>query len=127
MGSDEPSQRPPWMPASDESDGPPSWDQDEADWLIGKCVLVGVTYLASDGVTVSSQGQYHGKIVSADQEKGFAIECEGAWAGRTMGLPPVLSAFRPADPGEYKLRSTGEVVKDPDLLATWSIVEASKS
>jgi hypothetical protein len=115
------------MPASDEPDGPPPWDQDEADWLIGKHVLVGVTYLASDGVTVSSQGQYHGRIVSADQSKGFAIECEGAWAGKTMGLPPMLSAFRLADPGKYKLRSTGEVVEDPDVLATWSIVEPSKS
>jgi len=115
------------MPPSEESDAPQRWDQEEADWLIGKYVLIGVTYLASDGVTVTSQGQYHGRITSADQSDGFAIECEGVRAGKTMRLPPDLGAFRLAGPGEYKLRSTGEVVKDPDVLATWSIVERPKS
>jgi hypothetical protein len=115
------------MPSTEESDGPPAWDQDEADWLIGKYVLVGITYLASDGETVKSQAQYHGRIVSADPKVGFKIECEGRWAGQTMGLPPVLEAFRPADPGKYRLRATEEVVEDPDVLATWSITEPVRS
>jgi hypothetical protein len=112
---------------ADDSDGARHWDQDKADSLVGKYVLVGLTYLASDGKTVKSQEQYHGRIVSADKDKGIAVACEGKWAGKTLGLPPALAPFRPADPGEYKLRSTGEVVKDPDVLATWSITEASKS
>jgi hypothetical protein len=124
MAAGPPSERPPWMPPADESDGPPPWDQDEADWLVGKYALVGITYLAPDGETVTSQGQYHGKIVSADSNDGFRIECEGKWVGKTLGLPPMLSAFQLADPGEYKLRSTGETVKDPEVLATWSITAA---
>ncbi len=90
-------------------------------------MLVGLTYLASDGNTVTSQRQYHGRIVRVDGSKGIAVACEGKWAGETMELPPDLRAFRLAGPGEYKLRSTGEVVKDPDVLATWSITERLKS
>jgi hypothetical protein len=115
------------MPPADEYDRSPQWDQSEADWLIGKYALVGITYLEPDGKTLKSKAQYHGRIVSADKDKGFAIECAGKWAGSMMGLPPVLSAFRPAKPGEYKLHATGEVVTDPDVLATWTITEPVRS
>ena len=108
------------MPSIEKMDG-------EADWLVGKTILAGITFLPADGETVKSQGQYHGKIVRADRKSGIAIECEGVWSGKTMTLPPVISAFRPADPGEYRLRSTGEVIKDPDVLTTWSITEPMKS
>jgi hypothetical protein len=112
--------------SNDESKAPPPWDQSQADRLVGKYVLVGITRLASDGKTVKSQTQYHGRIVAADQASGFKIECEGAFAGQTMGLPPDLRPFQPARPGQYRLRSTGEVVNDPDVLASWSIVEPLK-
>jgi hypothetical protein len=125
--SDPPSDYFPWMPPLDEPDGPLPWDQEEADWLRGKSVLVGITWLEPDNKTVKAQGQYHGRIVAADKQNGFKIECEGTWAGQTMGLPPDLRAFRPAKPGEYKLQSTGEVVTDPDVLATWTITSPYKS
>jgi hypothetical protein len=32
-----------------------------------------------------------------------------------------MRAFRRAEPGEYRLASTGEVVMDPDLLANWTV------
>jgi len=124
MAAEPPPPTIPWVPPAD---GRPPWDQEEADWFIGKYVLVGITYLKSDGETAKEQAQYHGRIVSADREKGFAIECEGAWAGRTMGLPPVTQAFFPANPGEYRLRSTGETIADPDLVTTWSLVEPVRS
>ena len=59
MCADPPSERPPWMPPENEPEQP-KWDQDEADWLVGKYALVGVTYLAPDGETVTSKEQYHG-------------------------------------------------------------------
>jgi hypothetical protein len=107
----------------------PVWDQDEAEWLLGKYVLIGVTDYASDGKTVLSQEQYHGRIVAADEKVGVKIECEGVWAGKTMNLPPDLRSFQLARPGEYRLRSTGEVVTNPDLVATWSVhtTEPTKS
>jgi hypothetical protein len=127
MEQDPPPERLPWMPSVEKIDDPPEWDQSEADWLIGKAALVGITNFASDSTTIKSQGQYHGEIVRADRSEGIVVECEGVWSGKTMTLPPMPSAFHPADPGEYRLRSTGEVIKDPDVLATWSIIEPVKS
>jgi hypothetical protein len=95
--------------------------------LIGKIVLVGITRRASDGTTIKSHGQYHGKIVRADRGAGIAIECEGIWSGETITLPPMTGAFHPVNSGEYRLRSTGEIIKDPDVLTTWSIIEPAKS
>jgi hypothetical protein len=128
MASDEPSERPPWMPPVDEPpDGPPEWDQDEADWLVGKYALVGVTRMRADESSLVSQAQYHGKIISADGKNGIEIEYQGKRAGERMKLPPHLPAFRPADKGEYRLRSTGEVVADPDVIASWTITEPPKA
>ena len=127
MGQDPPPERPPWMPSIDEMEGPPRWDQSEADWLVGKTVLIGITLLAADDTTVKSKQQYHGKIVRVDRSRGIVIECEGAWSGKTLELPPDLRAFRPAGPGEYRLRSTGEIIKDPDVLTTWTFTKSAKS
>jgi hypothetical protein len=126
MTSDDSTERPPWMPLVETPDGKPTWNQDDGDLLVGQYALVGLTYLAVDGETVTSQVQCHGKITKAD-EHGITIACEGTtWRGQTATLPPDLRAFRPAGPGEYRLRSTGEVVKNPDLLITWTITEPSK-
>src|SRR5262249_50129823 len=114
-------------PHIEEIPGTRKWDQDEAEWMVGKYVLVGLTYLASDKKAVTSQQQYHGRITKAEQGAGFTIECEGVSAGKTMVLPPDLRAFRLASRGEYRLRSTGEVVRDPDILTTWSITQPLKS
>jgi hypothetical protein len=120
LEDDPPPERLPWMPSIEK-------DQSEADWLVGKTIFADITFLAADGATVKSGGQYPGKIVRADRKSGIAIECESVWSGKTMTLPPVTSAFRPAGPGEYCLRSAGEVIKDPDVLTTWSITERMKS
>jgi hypothetical protein len=95
--------------------------------MVGKYVLIGLTYLAPDEKTVTSQQQYHGRITKADQGAGLTIECEGVSAGKTLLLPPDLRAFRLASRGEYTLRSTGEVIADPDILTTWSITQPPKS
>ncbi|MBR0935081.1 hypothetical protein JQ586_17020 [Bradyrhizobium jicamae] len=106
---------------------PPAWDQEEADGLVGQLVLAGITYVAADGKTVTSQVQCWGRIVSAKPE-GIAIVCEGKmWMGQTMTLPPHLAAFQAARPGEYRLRSTNEMVENPDLTTSWTITQPSKS
>ncbi len=115
------------MPPIEERDGKPEWDQDEADWLIGKYVLVGFTRLAADGKTVKSQDQFHGRVTKAERNVGITIACEGARAGKDLVLPPDLRAFRLANPGRYTLRSTGEVIEDPDMVTTWTIQEPAKS
>jgi hypothetical protein len=115
------------MPSIEEIEGPPQWDQSEADWLVGKTVLVGITHQLADGATVTSKEQYHGKIVRVDRESGIVVACEGARSGQSLKLPPDLRAFRLAGPGEYRLRSTGEIIRDPDVLTTWTFTKSIKS
>ena len=99
----------------------PQWDQDVAEAAIGKKILVGVTYLSSHGETVLRQVQYYGTIIKTDETYGVVIECEGAEAGETRTLPPDMTVFTRGRPGEYRLRSTAEVVADPDFVASWTI------
>lgn len=82
--------------------------------LIGARVLVGITY--RDGARSSSIQRY-GTVIRCDDE---VIEIEGA-DGETFTLPPAPESFSPAPPGEYRLRSTGVVITDPDYLATWTV------
>lgn len=93
------------------------WDEHRAAMLVGKHTLVGLTYVDADG-TVRRQVQIHGRIVAADETK-VTMRLHGS--DEEFTLPPILAAFKPAQPGEYRLRSTGEVVVDPDLLGSFRI------
>ena len=88
--------------------------------LIGKRVLVGITTLDFHG-NLRSQEQVHGRIDIADPKQGLLIELQGVGDGRKYSLPPDLRSFEYAPSGEYRLRSTGEVVTDPDFLVTWTV------
>lgn len=114
------------MSLDDLDDDGPFWDPKLAVDLIGKRVLVGITDLAPDGAAIG-QRQFHGHAIRADRRVGIALRLAGARAGEEMVLPPDTRAFRPAAPGEYRLRATGEVVKDPDYLTTWSMRQRNKS
>jgi hypothetical protein len=88
--------------------------------LVGKSLLVGITTQDPRG-NVLGQKQVHGRITAADPAHGLVIELAGANAGKPFTLPPDLRSLKPARPGEYRLRSTGEVIRDPDFLATWIV------
>jgi hypothetical protein len=105
----------------------PQWDQEKADRLVGKYVLVGITWLAADRQTVESQGEYHGRITAVDREKGITVVCEGSAAGQTMELPPVPAAFQEARPGSYRLSSTDEVIDNPDFTCAWTFTAPAHS
>ena len=88
--------------------------------LVGKYVLVGLTRQDTRG-TVLERRQFHGHIVSADPRSGITLMLAGAREGETYCLPPDLRSLNPARAGEYRLRGTQEIVRDPDYLATWVI------
>jgi replicative superfamily II helicase len=88
------------------------------DDVIGKTLLVGVTHVDADGAPTEVQ-QYAGRIVAIDDVH-VTIETT---AGETMEFPP---EFEPAEEGEYQLRATGEVVTNPDFLATWTVAPPSE-
>lgn len=82
--------------------------------LLGKRALVGVTYVEPSGERLI---QFHGVIVRAVEGEGIYLRCgdEEVW------LPPDPSSFRPALPGRYALKTTGEIVADPDFTAVWRV------
>ncbi len=102
------------------SDGCPEFDPGLAEQLIGKTVIIGLTYV--DGAdTVTRRVQIHGVIGLANQTDGVRIDLLGTKAGDTYWLPPDTSNFDPAQPGVYRLKETGEEIVDPDFLSTWTI------
>jgi hypothetical protein len=49
------------------------------------------------------------------------IEVRRADNGDIFTLPPAPEAYAPAPPGEYRLKTTGEVVVDPDFTCTYEV------
>jgi hypothetical protein len=98
------------------------FDEKAAQALIGKYVVVGVTYTGERDEFID-QKQFHGRVVRANAGEGVVIVQA---SGEEMKLPPFLRAFEPAKPGEYRLRSTGEVITDPDYTCTWSVKRPSR-
>jgi hypothetical protein len=85
---------------------------------LGKRLLVGITYENEQGEAIR-QEQFHGLIVEAGEGE---IVIKRNDTGERKSLPPQLT---PARPGEYRLRSTGEVVVDPDYLAKWVLNDSA--
>jgi hypothetical protein len=106
------------VPDAQESEDPP-FDATRAASYVGRTILVGLTYCDARGREIQHQ-QLHGTVRSATRA-GILIALGGERAGETWNMPPELEAISPAEPGEYRLRATGQVVRDPDLLATWTI------
>lgn len=88
--------------------------------LIGKVILIGVTYTdARDNVRCRKQ--WWGIVEQASMSEGIRVQLSGS--SETSAFPPDLRAVRRAAPGEYRLKESGEIVTNPDFLATWICVE----
>ncbi len=84
--------------------------------MIGKTILVGMTFYDKNDEFVE-QKQSWGEIVSLNENTIFIKQKNG----EEFSIPNDPSAIEPANPGGYRLRSTGEVVENPDYLSTWGI------
>ena len=105
------------------SDERPAWDDERGRELVGKTVLLGLTFVDADGQVVE-QTQRHGVIEDTNAQEGISVRLVGPglpWDGELYRLPPDVSNFVDAAPGAYTLRATGETVVDPDLTSTWEI------
>jgi hypothetical protein len=89
---------------------------------VGKTVLIGLTFLTEEG-EVGRREQFGGRISSIGEDV-IRVELTN---GKEYGLPPDLTALRPAPPGVYKSTSSGEVFENPDFLASWTISPPEKS
>jgi len=105
---------------SESDDGRPLLDADLAARVVGKRLLIGLTYLHHNG-DFAEQKQLHGIVEEISATAGIVMRLPD---GSTYRLPPDLRGIRVAPPGVYRLRSTGEEVEDPDFLYTWTITKA---
>lgn len=100
------------------------WDEVFAKNLVGTTLLVGLTREHGED---SSDEQFFGVVTKCDPKKGITLRLEGSRGGSFYNLPPDTSSIYPAEPGEYRLHQTEEVVKNPDYISTWTIKEAPSS
>ena len=98
----------------------PRFDDAEAQKMVGKTILIGVTYYDHTGKE-KEQRQWHGTITEASRTRGIVVALKNDT--NACVLPPDLNGIRPAKPGEYRLRATGEVIVNPDYLTTWQMKE----
>jgi hypothetical protein len=96
--------------------GQPMFTVEAAEQFIGKRIIVGITHVDHTNQPVS-QEQYQGRIVRASQREGIVIQTP---SGEERRLPPDLRAMFGARRGQYSLRSTGQVVANPDLQTSWT-------
>ncbi len=93
-------------------------EMEEAKAYIGKHLLAGLAYRNTDGVVIK-RIQLHGKITRITKNGIFINRADGKGE---LSLPPDLESLEPATPGaEYRLKSTGEVVRDVDYISNWVI------
>lgn len=86
------------------------------DALLNKRILVGITYYTKDDEIIE-RVQFWGTVIRAD-ERTIEIALPN---GEIKTLPPDLRSTSAAPPGEYRLRTTGEIVENPDYLSVWNV------
>jgi hypothetical protein len=107
-------------PGPEPAPPPEAWNEELVAELPGKLVLVGITHLNPDG-SLEKHEQFFGYVLEAAQQRGIQLRLEGSNGGKAYWLPPDTRAFQIAPLGQYRLRSTGEVVNDPDYTCTWTL------
>ena len=103
---------------TDGDDGPPrEWfDEEFASALVGRTLLVGITQKDHTGKVIRRY-QVFGVVSEATRGRGICVKSDDD-AAETWFPPDTRHIIR-ADPGEYRNRTTGEVVSDPDYTASW--------
>lgn len=80
-----------------------------------------ISYYTHDNECIV-QKQFYGTVTEANGDSIRIKQKDGTY----FTLPSDLSSPQRAHQGEYILRSTGEVVVDPDFLATWNLNKAKE-
>jgi hypothetical protein len=109
----------------DENQLPPPeiFDEQLANEMVGKGLLIGITHQNHEG-TMLRRTQAFGRVTVADRMRGICVRSDQD--GKDTWFPPDTRGIRPAPPGEYRNRATGEVVHNPDYLVSWTITAPPK-
>lgn len=94
------------------------FDERKIDSLLNKHLIIGLTILDHEENLIEQQ-QIHGDIIRINIHEGVVVRLSGT--NEEYTLPPDLNAIRKAPPGEYRFRSTGEIVVNPDFMTMWTI------
>jgi hypothetical protein len=91
--------------------------------LRGARVLIGVTRISSNGSV--EQDQYVG-VAEIEDRGTFCLVNVDCTDGETRSYPFDVRAIERANPGEYRLRSSGEIIRNPDFLMKWEVSQGSE-
>lgn len=91
------------------------WDAAVAKSLLGKTLLMNLTFLDDDGEATDRQ-QFFGVVIDATEDEGIVLDLLGEHDGDTYTLPPQTSAILPAEPGVTSLQGD-----KPDFVVSWII------
>lgn len=94
-------------------DGRPILNAARARTMAGKVAIIGMTTETQPGVKVREQTQFVGVLAKIDAYEIVIRLLDGG----EITLPPDIRSFENAVPGDYRLRSTGKVIIDPDFTS----------
>lgn len=94
-------------------DGRPMVNVARARTMIDKLVIIGITKESDPGDGTPERTQLVGAITRVDADELVIRLLDG----EEIVLPPDIRGFENALPGDYRLKSTGEVIVDPDFTA----------
>ena len=89
--------------------------------LIGKHLLIGITVLDEKDKHYKYI-QVHGEITRVTDK---AVVIFRKDTKTEFQIPPALDNIFPAEPGEYHLQKTNEVVVNPDFTSAWTIYSSN--
>ena len=93
------------------------FDDALANDLVGKSLLVGITHTDSEG-NILRRSQIFSLVTVANRSNGICIR--DTQTSEEKWFPPDTRGIKPAPAGEYRNRATGEVVREPDYLGSWT-------
>jgi hypothetical protein len=121
-------ERPQWMRSTESADGARDWNRrGQTGRAAGKTIGAGTALVAAGGAMLESQAPYRDEMAGADRNSGNAIERQGVGPVPTPTLPPGAGALQSADRGEYRAPTTGEAIKERDLLTPRFVAERAAS
>lgn len=108
------------MSKPEEPEYEPQFDEQFAKDLVGKRVLVGMTY-RDPKQEAERLEQFCGPVLRANRQEGIVLFVEGEGEGEERSVPPDTGLLQAAPEGEYRLRTTGAIVVNPDYLVTYIV------
>ena len=84
--------------------------------LYEKTLLIGITFVSEDDELIE-QHQTYGRVEEIHSDYIRVRQNNGD----LFTLPTAFESLESAPAGEYSLRSTGEIVIDPDYTTTWTV------